>query len=215
MIIFEARDFHSAGNYRIFYHSDFTWNQNWRNQSLKICCFNTLIGSEIFFFLWICAIFKILQNWFHILKSGWQKNPEIFPLWLITGRQVQCNSTEFFFWKNPVNIFFEKKNVRKFWFFPHCAYLFPVIYREQIAAHFRILCLGPSFSPTPSELGGWFFTPRTPFYGRRRVDPHISTWGGHRGYLLGSRVRGVNHMMVWSWSRRRTEITKKKNFQFF
>ena len=116
--------------------------------------------------------------------------------------------TEFFF--------FGKKPMRKFYFFPHCAYLFPVIYREQIATHFRILCLGPSFSPTPSELGGWFFTPRTPFYGRRRVDPHISTWGGHRGYLLGSRVRGVNHMMVWSWSRRRTEITKKKkNFQFF
>ena len=46
-----------CGNWRIFYHSDFTWNWFRGFLKYKICHFNTFTGSE-FWFPWIFALFE-------------------------------------------------------------------------------------------------------------------------------------------------------------
>ena len=44
-----------------FCHSDFTWNQSWQMQSLKICHFYALGGSEVCF-LFFCN-FALFEDW--------------------------------------------------------------------------------------------------------------------------------------------------------
>ena len=88
--------------FNIFCHSDFTWNQIWRFQKCKICCFNTFRGSE-FSFLWIFAGFEglkftqiemskvqkwqklhflnvySLQIWFHVKWEWWWNFIKVKP----------------------------------------------------------------------------------------------------------------------------------------
>ena len=44
-------------NFKVFYHSDFAWNQFWKFLKCKISRFNTFKGSE-FWFSWIFALFE-------------------------------------------------------------------------------------------------------------------------------------------------------------
>ena len=59
----------------------------------------------------------MLQNWFHI-KSEWQKNPELFTLWLcsmshsVEKREIHCHAI--FFSSNQLRVkFFSKKLISR------------------------------------------------------------------------------------------------------